>query len=89
MSIHHVLKKNEICRNLNRSNLISLLSVEDKDERFLYDFSRNFKWKTLGNKVYLRGLIELSNICTQNCYYCGIRKDSKIDRFSISEEDLI
>lgn len=90
MLIHNILKKIENHKILNKYDLNKILSVEDKDgEKSLYDFSQKFKWKTLGNKVYLRGLIELSNICIQNCYYCGIYKDARIERFLISEKDLI
>ena len=83
-------KKNDNCENLTKNDLKRLLSAEDTNElESLYAFSQKIKWKTLGNKVYLRGLIELSNICIQNCNYCGIRKDNKIERFLISEKDLI
>ncbi len=42
------------------------------------------------NIVYLRGLIEFSNLCPRNCYYCGIRKDNKkIKKYTISEKEII
>jgi len=75
---------------LRREDILSILTMDGwKDLETLYQFVQKEKWESVGNKVYLRGLIELSNICTQNCYYCGIRKGTKIDRFSISEENLI
>jgi len=46
--------------------------------------------KFIGNKVYLRGLIELSNICRKNCFYCGIRHDNKyISRYSLNDHDVL
>ncbi len=43
-----------------------------------------------GEDVYIRGLIEISNICKNNCYYCGIRKDNKgCDRYRLTPEDVI
>ena len=43
-----------------------------------------------GNVVYLRGLIELSNICRKDCNYCGIRKSNeKIGRYTLKDEDVI
>lgn len=43
-----------------------------------------------GNKVYIRGLIEISNICKNDCYYCGIRKSNKnCDRYRISPEEIL
>ncbi len=38
-----------------------------------------------GNKIYIRGLIEISNCCRNNCYYCGIRKGNpNIERYRLS-----
>ena len=43
-----------------------------------------------GDKVYVRGLIEFSNICKNDCYYCGIRKSNyHVERYRLSEEDII
>ncbi len=48
------------------------------------------KEKYCGNVVYLRGLIEYSNICRKNCYYCGIRRDNKtIVRYTVKEDEII
>ncbi len=46
--------------------------------------------KVYGNKVFIRGLIEISNICKNDCYYCGIRKSNRLcDRYRISTEEII
>ena len=43
-----------------------------------------------GNKVYIRGLIEISNICKNDCYYCGIRKSNQsCDRYRLSKEEIL
>lgn len=43
-----------------------------------------------GNKVYIRGLIEISNICKNDCLYCGIRRsNNKCDRYRLSADDII
>jgi len=43
-----------------------------------------------GNKVYIRGLIEIGNVCKNDCLYCGIRKSNKnCDRYTLSEEDIL
>ena len=43
-----------------------------------------------GNDVYIRGLIEISNICKNNCLYCGIRAGNrKCDRYRLNEEDIL
>ena len=47
--------------------------TEPDDLRALFGAAYGIKLQAVGPKVYFRGLIELSNICSKNCYYCGIR----------------
>ncbi len=43
-----------------------------------------------GNKIYIRGLIEISNYCKNDCLYCGIRKSNKLcDRYRLTEEEIL
>lgn len=43
-----------------------------------------------GQTIYLRGLIEISNICSSNCYYCGIRASNKqVDRYRLGHEAIM
>ena len=43
-----------------------------------------------GTEVYVRGLIEFSNYCKNDCYYCGIRKgNQKADRYRLSFDDIL
>ena len=42
-----------------------------------------------GNRIYIRGLIEFTNICRNDCYYCGIRKsNSHVDRYRLRKEQI-
>ena len=44
----------------------------------------------VGNKVFYRGIVELSNICVLDCYYCGIRKSNRtVERYSLSQEEVV
>lgn len=50
----------------------------------------NVRQQIYGNKVYVRGLIEISNICKNDCYYCGIRKSNpNCDRYRLSKEKIL
>ena len=43
-----------------------------------------------GEDVYLRGLIEFTNYCRNNCYYCGIRRDNrKVTRYRLTREEIL
>lgn len=46
--------------------------------------------EAVGEKVYRRGLLEFSNICGRDCYYCGIRKsNSNVKRFELDKEEIV
>lgn len=42
-----------------------------------------------GRRVFMRGLIEISNHCRNNCLYCGIRRDAKCRRYRLSKEQIV
>lgn len=76
--------------SLDKEDICCLLQTKGDELKALFKHSAEVKSKTVGDKVYLRGLIELSNICAKNCYYCGIRKDnSKVDRYSLTDEEVL
>ena len=61
----------------NEENISKLLSITDsEDMTHLFRKAYEIKTKHVGRKVFLRGLIELSDICRKNCYYCEIRRDN-------------
>jgi len=46
--------------------------------------------RIFGNGVYIRGLIEISNICKNDCLYCGIRKsNASCERYRLTEEEIL
>ncbi len=75
----------------NRDELIQMLSLTDPAELdALYKRAYAIKKEYVGTKVYFRGIIELSNICTKNCHYCGIRSGNpKVQRYVIGKEEIL
>ncbi|MDD5727889.1 MAG: [FeFe] hydrogenase H-cluster radical SAM maturase HydE [Victivallales bacterium] len=71
--------------------LRQILETEDSASlRQLFSEARRIKQENLGNKVYLRGIIEFSNICSKNCFYCGIRKGNKqVSRFRMDQDKIV
>ena len=48
------------------------------------------RYRIYGNDVYIRGLIEIGNICRNDCYYCGIRRsNAACDRYRLTEEQIL
>lgn len=74
---------------LNKDEIIALLQ-DEKNEKHLFHRADEVRKKYVGDEVHLRGLIEFSNICRNNCLYCGIRKDNNaLKRYRMSENELI
>ncbi|MCU4174359.1 [FeFe] hydrogenase H-cluster radical SAM maturase HydE [Marinilabiliaceae bacterium N1Y90] len=75
---------------LNKADLSYLLSLEGKERDDFLKQTGNHYINSLGKKVYFRGLVEFSNYCTKDCYYCGIRKgNSSSERYDIDDEAII
>lgn len=63
--------------SLSRGKLVSLLETRDPGElEALRRRAEDLTLATLGNRVFYRGLIEFSNVCSLNCMYCGIRREN-------------
>lgn len=74
---------------LSKQDIIRLLSDEQNQED-LFRKADAVRKQYVGDEVHLRGLIEFSNICRNNCMYCGIRRDnSQLARYRMSEDELI
>lgn len=75
--------------SLTKKEIVALLS-DDANEQKLFKRADDVRRKNVGDEIHLRGLIEFSNICRNNCLYCGIRRDNKkVCRYRLSEEELI
>jgi biotin synthase len=56
----------------------------------LFAEARQVKQQTCGGKVFLRGIVELSNFCEKDCFYCGIRRSNPdVARYRMEEEEVI
>lgn len=68
--------------------LLKLTNEADLEKLFAASYA--VKEQHVGTKAYFRGLIELSNICVKDCYYCGIRKGNKqVPRFETSVTEAL
>lgn len=81
---------NLVERELTREDIIYLLNSEGEEQNQLFIRANELKNNYFGNKVLLRGVIELSNHCRLNCLYCGMRKDNKeLTRYRIDNIEKI
>ena len=86
LTVKEILEKD----NFTRENITSLLQTEGEARTLLFKKSADIQEKYIGNKVWLRGLIEFSNICGKDCLYCGIRKGNKnLTRYDLSDDEIL
>jgi len=70
--------------------LSRMIASEGSERQQLLKKAGEIQEKIVGNKVFYRGLIEFSNLCTKDCYYCGIRKSNKnVARYDIDDEAIL
>lgn len=88
--IEKILEKAKAGAELSAEELAALLSIGDKAElQALYDCAYFIKEQYVGKIAYFRGIIECSNLCIKDCYYCGIRRSNKnLERFEMDEEEI-
>ena len=78
-------------RNITKEQLACLLHAGDEAEiQELKDAAAQTAKEIYGNQVYIRGLIEFTNYCRNDCYYCGIRRSNACaDRYRLTKEEIL
>lgn len=79
------------CRNITIEQLHMLLETDDMQAvDYLRKSASEKAHETYGNQVFIRGLIEFTNYCKNDCLYCGIRHSNTLaDRYRLSTEQIM
>ncbi|MBQ8509399.1 MAG: [Clostridia bacterium] len=89
MKIFELIEKLAARRNLSDDEFKTLLTNDESDEA-LFEAADKKRREIYGDEVYIRGLIEFTNYCRNNCYYCGIRRDNKnAERYRLTKEEIL
>lgn len=65
-------------------------SYTEEDREYAAALAREIAVERFGKKIFFRGIVEFSNICKNDCYYCGIRKSNcKVDRYRLDEASIL
>ena len=83
LTAHHIL---------SRSEFTSLIDGREETgvRAMLKDEASSVSRSVFGNAVYTRGLIEFTNVCRNNCYYCGIRAgNTEAERYRLSQNEIL
>ena len=91
VKMRSLVDKLELNRTLSKQEFITLLDNRSEElSEYLFEKSRKIAHKYFGNRIYTRGLIEFTNHCKNNCYYCGIRaENSKVERYRLTKEEIL
>ena len=87
MNLPELLNKD----NFSKEEIVFLLSLSRQAEReALFNRADQIRREYCGDEVHLRGIIEFSNHCSENCMYCGLREDNlELERYRMSAEEII
>lgn len=70
--------------------LLELLETTDEAvARYLKESAREVCRSIFGNEVQLRGLVEWSNVCRRDCYYCGLRRSRALPRYNLTSAQIL
>ena len=88
MNLEKILKELYISQYIKDSDLKTL--IESEEETSLLNLADKKRKEIYKNYVYFRGLIEFTNHCKNNCFYCGIRKDNtSLKRYRLTNEEIL
>jgi biotin synthase len=89
-NILEVLQKVNLKKILTKPEVKTLFGIVDpKELEVMCEVANHVRQRTHGNSCCVHGIIEFSNHCSQNCYYCGIRQDKQLNRYRMSVDEIV
>lgn len=91
MTYQEIVREVKEKQNIDKTQLEILLGQASKEDvSFLYNKAREVADEVYGKRVFKRGLIEFTNYCKNDCYYCGIRRsNANAERYRIEKESIL
>lgn len=89
--MRNLIEKLEREQTLTKAEWVRLIEGRTEEtDTFLFERARKIRQQHYGKDVYIRGLIEFTNFCRNNCYYCGIRRSNRnVHRYRLTEEEIL
>ncbi len=86
-----LIQKLRQTQSLAKEEWISLIENRTPElAEYLFEQAREVREAHYGKDIYIRGLIEFTNYCKNDCLYCGIRRSNKnADRYRLSKEEIL
>lgn len=77
-------------KELSQEDLIVLIEADEAESAALFALSDRVRQQFVGDEVHLRGIIEFSNYCANNCFYCGLRRENRqLPRYRMSMDEIL
>lgn len=91
MNLHELIDRLHKEHTLTRGEFITLIKERDEENAsYLASLAREEVVKIYGNGVFPRGLVEFTNYCKNNCYYCGIQGSNQhANRYRLSKDEIL
>ncbi len=91
MNTNKLIDKLEREHDLTDEEFAALIDCEDENaQEVLFSRARAVRDQRYGRKVYIRGLIEYSNFCKNDCLYCGIRRGNiNAQRYRLTKDEIM
>ncbi|WP_332842400.1 [FeFe] hydrogenase H-cluster radical SAM maturase HydE [Paraclostridium sp. AKS81] len=91
MDVKAIIEKLYETNDATKEELLYLLdNIDDESKKLLIKRAHETRMKYYGNKVYMRGLIELTSFCQKDCLYCGLRRHNKeAQRYRLNLDEVL
>lgn len=89
--MYELIDKLQDTQNLSRDEWITLIDGRNSElANYLFEAARKVRFRVYGDKIFIRGLIEISNYCKNDCFYCGIRKSNRLtERYRLTCDEIL
>ena len=85
-----LIEKLNNTHSLNKDEALQLIKQGAQHKNLLFALAQETAQKNFGRQIFVRGLIEFTNYCKNDCYYCGIRRSNKnAARYRLTQEEIL
>lgn len=85
-----LIEKLNNTHSLNKDEALQLIKQDAQHKNLLFALAQKTAQKSFGRQIFVRGLIEFTNYCKNDCYYCGIRRSNKnAARYRLTQEEIL
>ena len=90
MAVRELIDKLNCEKKLSHDEWVRLIKEYDESDRaYAAELARGISQEMFGKDIYIRGIVEFSNICKNDCLYCGIRRSNgNVSRYRLTAEEI-